>query len=310
MEKNILISGCDENYISVLLDMLKSISKIADRYAVGICDLGLSENSKKHILDIIPHAEIKIPDWYINLPNKYKTAFAYDIASRPFMKEIFPGYDGYLHVDADLWFQDASAIEDYILAGKKHGVAAVYEHYSHSNPYFKFKDKLKHRLLLQELKIHSDSVKRFKIYFGKESAKKYGTLPVLNGGLVYIKSDNAIWDIWQNIMKNLNYDKVVPKFKLCDQLCLQYGLLDNDISFELLSRHYNWLIPFIEGAKDLPLWDTQKQLLVDHTYPHQTIKVIHMGGKNANKTFTLRTTDRDTIKTKITYSAISEMAKQ
>ena len=122
MPNPLIVSASNDAYLDLLDGMLASIGgRLAD-FDLGIIDLGLSDAGKDRIRARKTGAHFAQAEWRRTFPGidkapEYKKVFV----SKPFIPDIFPGYEDYVWVDADIWFQDAGAIDDYVEAGNTRG---------------------------------------------------------------------------------------------------------------------------------------------------------------------------------------------
>ena len=122
MPNPLIVSASDDEYLDLLDGMLASIGgRLAD-FDLGIIDLGLSDAGKDRIRARKTDVHFARAEWRRTFPgidkaSEYKKVFV----SKPFIPDIFPGYENYVWVDADIWFQDAGAIDDYVEAGNTRG---------------------------------------------------------------------------------------------------------------------------------------------------------------------------------------------
>ena len=122
MPNPLIVSASNDAYLDLLDGMLGSIGgRLAD-FDLGIIDLGLSDAGKDRIRARKTGVHFARAEWRRTFPGidkapEYKKVFV----SKPFIPDIFPGYEDYVWVDADIWFQDAGAIDDYVEAGNTRG---------------------------------------------------------------------------------------------------------------------------------------------------------------------------------------------
>jgi len=116
-----IVTGCDANYYPLLLELIASIRQFPESKPVDICviDAGLSRDQVEALARSC--ARIVSPEWPAAIPPKRTKGKDYLKACvcRPFIPEMFPGYDMYVWLDADTWVQRWSAIEMFIEAAKK-----------------------------------------------------------------------------------------------------------------------------------------------------------------------------------------------
>ena len=300
--KILLFSACDDNYLHLLLDMMESLGDQLQKYDFGLLDLGLSDESKGKIQKLKPDVIFKKPKWFIDLPEYRKTVFSQACITRPFIKEVFKGYDGYMQIDADLWFLDNSAIDDYIIAADRTGFSiATVAHDNATSNRFEFRQRRKtwYRWT-NKMKLYDHTFQLMKSIFGKDNALKFGTIEQTNNGIFFIHADSPVWEAWQEVMQSVNWhDKKVPK--TCDQACLLHATHKYNLSRTLLSVHHNWVV-----NTRIFLLDKKGKKLIDSVYPHTPIKVIHLVGDAHNDAFDIKMPDGKIVKTKLTRKEFLE----
>ncbi len=297
--KILLFTGCDDGYLHLLLDMMESLGDQLQKYDFGLLDLGLSDESKVKIQKLKPDVIIKKPQWFIDLPEWRKTPFAQACSSRPFIKKIFPDYDGYMQIDTDLWFLDNSVIDDYIKAAEATGFSITADVHDRSGLTFYKVHSKRHWLIGKKKfkKITSWAYPGLKNLFGHEIAMELVLYARLNAGFYFMHANSPVWEAWQKAIKLVDWHKVKKKQVVCDQTCLFYAVYKLGVPHQPLTIHHNWVGL---AGKGLPLFDKNAKVFVDPTYPHTKVKVIHIGGVNIDRVFDVETTDGDFFKSKVT----------
>ncbi len=293
--KILLHSACDDVYAPLLLDMMESLGEQLQKYDFGLLDLGLSDSSKDKIRKLKPDVIFKKAKWFFDLPESLKSEFSQATAARPFIKELFPNYDGYMQVDADLWFLDSSAVDDYIKAAEKTGFAISTEtHNAALKVHYRARfTKIFGRYFFRGIKsCNYGSLKRI---YGTEVAIKLSSIPRINAGLYFIHANSPIWEAWKKSMLLVDWYKTKNK-QVCDQTCLFHALFVNKLPHTLLNIHYNWIM-FNESEL---LLDKKNKCLLDPLYPHTRLKVIHLIEGRHKIKFNIKTIDGEQIKTRLT----------
>ncbi len=296
--KILLFSACDDNYLHLLLDMMESLGDQLQKYDFGLLDLGLSDESKGKIQKLKPDVIFKKPKWFIDLPEYRKTVFSQACLSRPFIKGVFPDYDGYMQIDADLWFLDSSAIDDYIKAAEATGfsvasechdsvIGVLFDLHTRKKRWYRTWGRIK-----KITRIKSYGFDMVYNFFGHKEALEIGIKVPFNNGLFFIHADSPVWEAWQKTVKSVNWKK---QNKICDQTCLFYALHKYNLPHRFLSIHHNW----VTHSKEF-LIDKKNGRLLDTIYPHTPIKVIHFVCKKQKESHNIKTTDGDIITTKLT----------
>lgn len=267
----IIVSACNDNYMPYLLDLLDSLVDVLVDYDLGIIDLGLSDEAKREIRERKPGAIITDPGWMVAFRGHDKRPEHQKIfVAKPFIPEIFPGYRGYLWVDADVWFQDPGAVADYIDAGQSTGAAVCYE----MHPAFAWFQKVRKTRIppfiwLKGIRdYHFD---RYRLLFGTKAAIRRGTKPIINGGIFYLAADSPGWPAWQRATKRARLNNPKLKGYLSDDTCMECGFIEEAVPHTSMPAKYDW--PAGLGAA---LLDLESGMLCDPLYPYDPLKVVHL----------------------------------
>ncbi len=297
MNRVLIVSAADDRYIGLLEGLLSSIgSGRLQKYDLAIIDLGLSDRGKEQIKTYKADAKFVEAKWCRNFRGRdkapeYKKIFT----MKPFIPDLTPGYAGYIWIDADIWFQDSSAIDDYIDAARETGAAFSFE----ASPSYRGQQKLRTLNVFGTVVIRG--IKDYFLsmtcrMFSSEVAAANGINPVLNSGIFYMDADSPIWKTWQDTLSSANLTRQHRSTQICDQTCLQVSLLRRAHSYTTMPAIYNWLPAF-----SVPVVEAETHTLLDPTYPYLPIKALHLV---ASKTavFELPVTDGQRIRTKLEYN--------
>ena len=304
VKRPIIVSGANDAYMGFLDDMLASIQDRLHEYDLGILDLGLSEESKDRVRAHKENAKIVDPGWRhqptdMSQQPSYKKAYY----AKPFLPEIFPGYSGYLWIDADVWLQDSSAIEHYITAADKSpGKGAIafecHPDYKDINHRPRFRIVWKFGILPVTVRMVGRKVFRL-VYdmFGDTVAQRHGLTPDNNSGLFFIHEDSPAWSAWRDYMSKANHQNFMKRNYFPDQTCLNVALRENNICFSVMPPIYNWVV-----GLGVPLLNEETRTLLDSCAPHQKLYAIHLTGDCGSRIFKLRTTDGRQVNTSLKRS--------
>ena len=303
-KRPIIVSGANDTYMDFLDDMLASIQDRLHEYDLGILDLGLSEESLSRIRARKEGAHITDPGWRyqpgdISKQPSHKKAYY----AKPYLREIFPGYSGYMWIDADVWLQDSSAIEHYISASEKSlgkGAIAFECHPDYKDINYKPRFRIVRKFGIFPVAIRMIGRKVFRLVydmFGDEIAQQYGLAPDNNSGLFFIHADSPAWDAWQDHMSKANHRNFEKRNYFPDQTCLNVALRKSGISFSVMPPIYNWI-----AGLALPVLDEDTHTLLDSCAPHQKLYAIHLTGDSGSKILKLPTTSGRQISTSLKRS--------
>lgn len=299
----ILISGANDKYVPFLLETLTSLGASIENYDIGIFDLGLSDESISRLSSLSSHVKIVKLNWLRPIPDQDKQpSYKKIFLAKAFIPDFFPGYDGYVWIDADIWFPDPTAIDDYIEASAVTGIAVSYE----CHPSYKTLQKYRTHTLLGKTFIKgvkSYKFRKIKDYFGMKLAVKWGLTPIMNSGIFCIRANSQVWKAWQEKIMTANLSKSGKSTQICDQTCLDLAVHEGGLTHTIMPATHNWCV---ELARPLICRNSKK--LLDPMYPHAPIKVVHLLGDSMTETYQVTKTDGKTVTTKLTAAAIQNLA--
>lgn len=303
-KRPIIVSAANDAYMGFLDDMCASIQDRLHEYDLGILDLGLSEKSVSMIRARKKDAKIIDPGWRYQpadmskQPSHKKAYYA-----KPFLPDIFPNHEGYMWIDADVWFQDSSALNHYSSASEKaEGMGAIaFEcHPNYQDIGYKPRLRVVRKFGVFPAAIRQVSRKTYRLIddmFGDEMARQYGLAPDNNSGLFFIHADSPAWNAWQEYMSKANHRNFMKRNYFPDQTCLNVALRANGISFGVMPPTHNWIV-----GLGLPLLDENTHTLCDPCAPHQKLYAIHLTGGSRSRTFSIRTTCGKEVRTSLRRS--------
>lgn len=276
------VSGCDANYFPMLLEWIHSVRAHPQSAAFDICimDTGLTDEQCAALKPLV--SAIVKPDWPCALPD-YKIRgreYLKSCVCRPFIPQLFPGYDTYMWMDADMWVQDWRAIDLY-MTGAQRGKLAIT---TQSDRAYMKQIRVKWLGSLP-WKVRTFYFTNALNAFGFKTAKAILPYNVLNAGSFALRADAPHWTRWQELVL-----KALKKGKIFTAEQLTLGMLTYLEGFpvEILPAWTQWL------CENKPLWDSQRQLFVEPFLPHEVIGIIHVSGYD---TMRLNRSERTDIQT-------------
>jgi hypothetical protein len=263
------VSGADSNYYPLLREWIASVRQFKESAGMDICiiDSGLTP---RQIDELKPLVKSLInPDWPEGIPKK-KTKGKERLKScvcRPFIRDMFPGYDIYMWMDADTWVQDWSAVEMFLgSANRKKDRIVVTNGADRSNP-----KQIRIKWLWHwPYRIGSFFLSNGKKAFGFSVAKKLCANQGISAGCFALSAQAPHWKVWQ---KNLVIAAANGKLFPAEQLALGKTVHFDGYKAELLPVYAHWVC----GDAN-PLWDQQKNAFVEPYTPHVTLGILHLCG--------------------------------
>lgn len=279
-----IVSGCDANFYPLLRELIASIRrfKAADACDICVLDAGLSESQ---ITDLAPLVKsVQAPHWPAEIPaHRYKDKdYLKACVCRPFINELFPGYDMYVWLDADTWVQDWTAIEMFIDGAKSAEAIAVTN--GADRAYGK-------PLRISWLGNWPRKVKNFyssngSSVFGARFARQMVEKYVLSAGCFALHRSAPHWHRWQAlVIEAARKGKLFP----AEQLALGKMVHQDGYRAELLPAYTHWL------CVCKPMWDQDRQLFVEPFLPHEPLGVLHLSGVDYLRAYRSATTDISTL---------------
>lgn len=258
----IIVSASSAEFFHFLQGMVLSIRDKPEgaELALGCFDLGLTDAQKSWLSD--RQVELVVPDWPFAITDADRVPLPFKaILSRPLLPSYFPGHDIYVHMDADAWLQDWSALELY-RKGAARGVMAITPEIDRS---FVSNYATSHSYRAFITKVYTD-------LRGAEAAEKFRDYPILNTGVFAMPAGSPLWARWSaRIEESLRHGR---NFHV-EQASLNYEIFENLEGYvadglEFLPARCNWVC-----HQALPKLDPESGLLVEPFLPHVPLGVVH-----------------------------------
>lgn len=265
-EKNIFISGCDANYYPLLREWIASVKSHnqSKNIHIGIMNTGLTPAQVEELKPLVDH--IVTPDWPCDLPEWKIRGREYlkSCVCRPFIPDLFPGYDHYMWMDADIWIQDWRAIDLY-LQGARSGKLTIT---TQSDRAYKKQIRVKWLGPLP-WKIRGFYVSNALTAFGLKTAKKILPYNVLNAGSFSMPGNAPHWKRWQELLL-----LALKKGKIFTAEQLTLGMLTylENYPAEILPAWTQWL------CENKPMWNEEQNKFIEPYLPHEPIGLMHVSG--------------------------------
>lgn len=262
-----IISGADKNYYPLLLELIQSIVRFPQSREVDICimDTGLTSSQR----EVIEHkvARVVSPNWPDDIPLAKAGGEDYLKACvcRPFIPDMFPGYDVYFWMDSDTWVQDWLAVEMFIRSAAKGDRLAITNGADRSYPkslrvswFWRWPTKIRSFY-------NSNGIKAF----GWPTAKKLIPHYVLSAACFALSSDAPHWKRWQEIIVGAaSRGKIFP----AEQLSLGKLVHLEGYRAEYLPAFAMW------QCQSKPFWDKEQHAFVEPNEPYTKLGILHLSG--------------------------------
>lgn len=267
MTRVAIITSADAKYYPLLGELLASImrhTQARQLAAVGIIDAGLMPDQRKHLKD----KGYTIADglWPIELsPRRIKgREFLKACVSRPFIPQLFPGYDVYIWLDSDTWVQDWTAIDLLVAGALKTGLAVVPQ-------VDRAYGKTMRLSWLGPVPFRPRSFyySNARKAFDGETARRLFPFPTINAGVFAMHGEAPHWTRWQDLIR-----EALQKGNIftAEQLTLGIMIYLEGYPAERLPAICNWL------CDTPPVYDPAHRRFIEPFLPHQPLGILHLTG--------------------------------
>lgn len=191
--------------------------------------------------------------------------YAHAMTCRPYLREIFPGYDVYVYIDADIRIADSSAFDFYLAAGDSpEGVCICRE----DDPTYAFVENPQTAALYHELRRQ-----RMTQVFGADAAAITQNQLAFNAGMFAMHRDCPLWSHYRT---NLEQAMQFPFDHMLEQDALMLAILQHrPRDLRVGPATMNWLCSISQ-----PVFDQRLQRWVRPQPPHEPIAVLHLTNSN------------------------------
>lgn len=267
-DKACLVVCADRQIFALLVGLLLSLRRLdRRRYHVALIDVGLTPAQREHVAalcdTVVPVDERLLSplDPRVAAGIADASPFWRAQACRPYLREYFPGFRHYVHIDADMWVQRTDFLDaafELMDAGQVVIVPEVDSTYAHvstlsdNQHYFHVKREVTRQI------------------FGEAIAAQSGTVHHFNTGFFGMRHDLPHWDLFKRYL----VEAYKPGYHhLTEQITFGLVLL-NLGAVICLPAVCNWmcnLAPPVRNADGE--WCSP-------VFPHEPIRLLHLTGTN------------------------------
>lgn len=284
--KHIVVTAADEAYEELLFGLVESLHPHLDRLklSIGCLDLGLTPQARAR-LSKLPVTTAK-PSWPFRPHARFDaTPKHLSRAARPFLPDLFPGFETYIWMDADTWLQQADGLKWLIGASAYAdfvGVPTVHRTYT-----FRPNDL-------------SWLIERYEMAFGQETAKRLMQQPYFNSGVFAVPARSRFWNLFaarfQNALDDWNGDF------LSDQAVINAVAQLDGLRCEKLPAQANWICHLA-----LPVWDAARQVFCVPAMPFEPLMILHNTFTTKDRSRTIRSLTSPPLQTPLTFPAFRDL---
>lgn len=261
MLRTIVVTGGDELFAEFMLESIASLIDVGIQASadIGVIDQGLSETSR----DAVSALGLKIasPEWPSFVPTNLRDKRQIGLLNRPFLRDLFPGYDVYLWFDADAWAQNAEFFDVYVQGAARDGAAVALE------------NGAGYRKNWREIKWWMGN---HVAAYGPVRGARLALKTSINIGILSIRNNAEHWDSWIS-----QYRRTIEKTgKLnLDQHAFHATVHLDQCRTMLLPARMNWL-PILST----PVLDKGERVLREPG-GRDAISIVHLAGPDKRRAY-------------------------
>lgn len=253
----IIVTGADHGFFEHLQGLLLSLNRFEQRQGVSLAvlDFGLSPEQVQWLRPWVD---------YVDKPTASLLRLPADMAQIPVnltaseklsLRERFPGFDIYLWVDADIWFQSWTALQLMIEVAAQGKMGIVPER----DRCYDIED---------DLKAVEWRFERYKQLVKPNIAQSLAICPYVNTGIFSLPANGKHWQLWQDYYLRC----IAGKFHTgIAQTVINYLLLSKQLEYVPLPASCNWVCHLA-----LPIWHPEQKCFVEPLPPHAPISALHL----------------------------------
>ena len=270
MCSTIIVTGANDRYEASVASLLASIRRSGFECDFGIIDAGLSasfiDQATAHGWHIRP-VELNGPlgEAAQHIPQGWKAALL-----KPHIRDLFPGYETYIFLDADTWVQHRFAL-DYLKTYSSGGRLAVVSQRSRFHDWDATRGNgVEFNFAGQPLRANWYTMFSRKSKLPKSDKRLLASQPILNAGVFALQADAALWDEWQGAVIEAANALPVGRQYAADQVGLGLAVYRTGAALSLLPETCNWM----------SVWrfDEDRGLFTQTQPPFDPVGIIHLAG--------------------------------
>lgn len=259
VHRDCIVMSFDSNFFSHGMQCIRTILQYC-RYPADICTLAL--NLKPEELHWLKAQGVNVREGLDSLPRMAGIPlYGYSQICRPFLRELFPGYNIYMWADADIRFAGEEAFDLYFQSARlpQNPVVICQEidgtYVSVSSPdrvwgYHKMKND------------------RIQAVYGEKIAEQLRFFYNYNSGIWALHRESTFWDLFkETLVVALQHGFS----HMCEQDAMNVAILKWRVLPVGVPATFNWLC-----SLSLPEYDNERGRFVRPQYPHEPISVLHL----------------------------------
>jgi hypothetical protein len=278
----LLASASDQRFFGLLRGMLATLRPQIEntRYDIACFDIGMTEQQRTW-LRAFP-ARIAQPGAHFGIEAERHSPALLSFLARPFLRDYFPGYDVYVWIDADLWFQDPAVLDRYISGASALDFAITHE----SERAYRFQPRL-----------FGWTAKHFLLGYGALTGCWLLSRRHVNAGFFAAHVDAPHWQAWADRYQAaiLRTSSLVPHDQFALVQALHAATPEGGVlPITWLDPGCNWIV-----ERGPPMWNDELGVFCKPYSPYEPISVLHLAGPGKRNVYAVRRAGGGVFQTRI-----------
>lgn len=273
---SIMVTGGDEYFGAMTVDCVMSARAQGYDGRIAVLDFGYAEATRDQIIAAGGEVhQITLPEPFGSISFSGASG-AKVLMAKPYLPDLFPGYDRYIFIDADCWFQTREGLDGLLAYSASADLCAVSQRSRFHDWDVARGNGVEFNLLGQPLRRNWYTMFANSSSLPKADKKLLAEVPIINAGVFAAGVESPLWQYWREEMFRC-VEALPQRRKLgADQLGLGLAVYRYGLSLALLPEVCNWTSVF--------RYDEQSQLFTETEPFYAPVGIMHLAGIGADNT--------------------------
>lgn len=274
--KTILVTGGDKVFDDLLEDCVRSVRDVGYDGDIAILDFGFSPEMLARIKDfdvIVKKSKLpaEVAEHAIKVP-----VGAGVLLLKPYLPQLFPGYDHYIFIDADVYCQDRVALDALDREAAQADFVAVSQRTRFHEWDVARGNGVEFNVFGQPLRRNWYTMFANRSSLPKADKKLMAKHQIINAGVFSARAKSPIWDLWIKEMIHCMKAMVVGRKSAADQLGLGMAIYRHNLKIRTLPEICNWTNAW--------RYDPELHLFTETEPLYTPVSIMHLAGMRADDT--------------------------
>lgn len=275
--RTLLVTGGDKVFDDLLDDCVRSVRDVGYDGDLAVLDFGFSpellERLRQDCDAIIRQSTLppEVAEHAIKVP-----AGAGVLLLKPYVPQLFPGYDVYIFIDADVWCQDRVALD----ALAREAMSADFVAVSQRTRFHEWDvargNGVEFNVFGQPLRRNWYTMFANRSRLPKADKQLMAKHQIINAGVFSAMAASPVWDLWITEMIHCMKAMPVGRKSAADQLGLGMAIYRNALAIKTLPEICNWTNSW--------RYDPERHIFTETEPFYTPVSIMHLAGMRADDT--------------------------